>query len=115
MADHARPEIIEKLQTFKNFYVNRSAVEIYRPTRVAIIDNGVAKHGSSFSNKIINGTSLVEDNEGHESPWFVAFDPHGTHMASFVHSMDPLCHLFSAKICERSGSIDPDTVADVRL
>ena len=80
---------------------------------MAIIDNGIDGTLSILSRTIIDGISFVEDYKGRESPWWLAYHPHGTQMASFIHQLDPCCGLYIAKVCDQSTSIDPDDVAQV--
>ena len=63
---------------------------------------------------IRTGCSLVEDYEGHESPWWLASDPHGSQMASFIRQIDPRCSLYVAKVCDGSSGIQPARIAQVR-
>ena len=103
---------ITKLKKFLDFYTSCDR-DSYEHTKVAIIDNGIDGTLSSFSKIIIDGVSLVEDHNGHESPWWLASHPHGTQMASFIHQLDPFCYLYIAKVCDESVSIDADLVAQV--
>ena len=103
---------ITKLKNFLNFYASCDREHCQR-TKVAIIDNGIDGTLPSLSRRIVDGISFVEDWEGRESPWWLASDPHGTQMASFIHQLDPFCDLYIAKVCDESTGIDPDLVAQV--
>ena len=101
-----------RLENFLNFYKSYHT-EKHVPIKVAIIDNGVDITLESLSNTIIDGVCLVENYEGRERPWWLATDPHGTHMASFIHQLDPYCQFYIAKVCDGTAGMQPDDVAEV--
>ncbi len=115
VADVPRTTVtITKLKAFLDFYLGCNK-EKSPSTTVAVIDNGVDGTLSTLSERIIDGQSLVEDFDGHESPWWLASHPHGTQMASFIHQLDPCCGLYIVKVCDGSGGIDADILAEVCL
>ena len=101
-----------RLEKFLNFYTSYHN-EKHVPIKVAIIDNGLDITLPSLSRTIIEGVCLVENYEGHESPWWLATDPHGTHMASFIHQLDPFCELYIAKVSNGPFGFHPERVAEV--
>jgi hypothetical protein len=69
-----------------------------RPTRVAIIDNGVDAGITKIWDRVAESQSFVEFNETRESTVWLASHPHGTQMASIVIDIDPRCLLYIAKV-----------------
>ncbi|KAI0423857.1 hypothetical protein F5Y09DRAFT_326191 [Xylaria sp. FL1042] len=105
----------------------------YKPTKVAILDNGIlsippvssdsAKHGAAGEDKkdnkedrrslwprIREGRSFVDENS-RLSPWLFASDPHGTQMANLICAIDPCCEIYVARVGEDLFGITPARVA----
>lgn len=101
-----------KLEHFLRFYKEYHSGK-YVPIKVAIIDNGVDITLPSLWNTIIDGVSLVDNYQGREKHWWLATDPHGTHMASFIHQLDPYSQFYIAKVCDGTAGMQPDDVAEV--
>ena len=101
---------ITKLKRFLDFYKDCQG-DGSPMTNVAIIDNGIDGTLPILRGRIINGLSLVEDNQGYESAWWLPSHPHGTHMASFTHKLDPCGGLYIIKVCEGVSGIDADVVS----
>ena len=79
--------------------------------KVAVIDNGVDHF--SFKQGIADGISFAYHNNGDESNWWLASDPHGTQMAKVLRHTDPYCELFIAKVGNHKKDITAERVVQV--
>ncbi|KAL7930954.1 peptidase S8/S53 domain-containing protein [Trichoderma chlorosporum] len=125
----ASPVLSEFLKDLERYIsnVDSEVKKNFRPTKVAIIDNGVLSitHTSaaqettitssngqmgqnmaskSLSSRIKGGRSFVDDGSKLSS-WLFASDPHGTQMANLICAMDPFCDLYVARVAERTHGI----------
>jgi hypothetical protein len=95
------------------------AKQEFRPTRVAILDNGIlnippartGKNDEGLWPRVEDGQSFV-DNASRLGSWLFASDPHGTQMANLICAIDPYCKLYVAKVVEGRQGILPDNVAE---
>ncbi len=106
----------------------------YRPTRVALLDNGVQsiipvapqspettasagvdEKGATSKgiwSRIVKGRSFVENSRTFNS-WHLPCDPHGTQMANLICAVDPTCELYVARVAEDARGIQSNHVAKV--
>ncbi|KAJ6444913.1 hypothetical protein O9K51_03315 [Purpureocillium lavendulum] len=83
-------------------------------TKVAILDSGV--NGSRFpmQRHSRHGRSFVwrDNGKGHQSEasWWLAVDPHGSHMANIISQLDPLCTFYFFQIADNMNYIELPTV-----
>lgn len=86
-----------------------------RPTRVAIIDNGVDAGINKIWDRVAESESFVEDDtKTRESSVWLASHPHGTQMASIVTDIDPHCLLYIAKVgTGKENLVSPDNIIAV--
>ena len=120
-AERAVPQLFPYITNYRHKVAAvLSAKEKFRPTRVAILDNGIlnippARTGEDDKGlwpRIKEGQSFV-DNASRLGSWLFASDPHGTQMANLICAIDPYCELYVAKIVEGRQGILPDSVAEV--
>jgi hypothetical protein len=106
------PALFPFIDCYRSLYQG----QIRRPTKVALIDNGIlnvspkrpeditqgeqTRAKGDISGRIMGGESFVHKDGGKISPWFIASDPHGTQMANLICAIDPLCELYIAKVGE---------------
>lgn len=103
------------MEAYKSFQRKKAKSENVkvRRVKVAVIDNGfdmevVGKHVPPGG-----GASFCYDYKDRECNWFLATDPHGTHMANFITQLDPFCELYVAKVGNSRTDITPDAVIQV--
>ncbi|KAF4626456.1 hypothetical protein G7Y89_g11703 [Cudoniella acicularis] len=83
-------------------------------TKVAILDTGVIAALFSGSGHRVTGRSFVHRNPGkyqRESPWWLATDPHGSHIANIISSLDPRCDFYIAQVGEKKNQISQEAVS----
>lgn len=84
--------------------------------RVAILDSGVDPVLFSSQGRNIVGASFVHKSNGSkESPWWLASDPHGSHIANLVSQLDPCCDLYIAKVAESKNQLQLDQVVQASI
>jgi hypothetical protein len=82
--------------------------------RIAILDSGVDRILFSGQGRHIVGASFVHKKNGSkESPWWLASDPHGSHIANLISQLDPCCDLYIAKVTETKKQLQLDRVVQV--
>lgn len=79
------------LHTFRTLSAGKFA-------RVAIIDTGVDINLEEISSCVERGETFIDYKSDRESHWWVASEPHGTHMATIIRKLNPKCKLFIAKV-----------------
>ena len=82
-----------------------------RRIKVAVIANGFDM--ATIGKNVVIGRSFVYDNKDRECNWFIATDPHGTQMASFITQLDPFCELYVAKVGNGRADFTEDAVVQV--
>lgn len=93
-----------------------SDIFISSKVKVAVIDNGVDQMHFALSQSIERGASFVRAGgatEVPELPWYTAADPHGTHMAYLIHTINPWCRLFPLRVGTMQKDIDADAAVKV--
>ena len=84
--------------------------------RVAILDSGVDLVLFNGRGRKVVGASFVHKKNGSkESPWWLASDPHGSHMANLVLQLDPCCDLYIGKVTETKKQLQLDQVVQVNI
>jgi hypothetical protein len=79
--------------------------------KVAIIDSGVDRCVFTGDERDVVGASFVHNHNGaKESPWWLAGDHHGSHIAHIIAQLDPCCSLFVAKVTENKSTVGKDRV-----
>ncbi|KAF2802521.1 subtilisin-like protein [Mytilinidion resinicola] len=78
--------------------------------KIAIIDNGVDKWQTTISENIKKGISYMSKTHGHTLPWFTASHAHGTHMASLIRKVSPICDLYIYRVNSHRGDINAENV-----
>ena len=64
----------------------------------------------------MTGASFVHNHDGSkESPWWLAGDHHGSHIAHLVAQLDPCCSLYIAKVTESKARVDKERVTQVYI
>ena len=101
-----------------------------KPTKVALIDNGVmmisltrvsgsqiehAEVSEDAKSRIRAGNSFVHEEGGKMSPWYLQSQSHGTQMANLICAIDPFCELYVAKVGDERSDISPLRVAEVSI
>jgi hypothetical protein len=91
-------------------------------TKVAIVDDGIMgvsrfkTLGAHLCEQVKEGKSFAFGMNGsHHSSWFASSgESHGTQMASYIASLDPLCELYIAQVAAPRIPIHMHAVAKVR-
>jgi hypothetical protein len=112
-----------KLEKFLKVY--RTWPRLFNPwkhVKVAVIDTGVDLSDKKLAISVEEGKgksfvyTKTERNQHRESPWYLASEAHGTQMASLILDIDPLCHLYIAKVgTDRKSIIKEENIEDVSL
>ncbi|KAM4054821.1 subtilase family protein [Hirsutella rhossiliensis] len=120
IAERAVPDLLRYINNYRNKVLSCLQTNTpVRPTRVAIIDNGIlnippfrtSQNHEGLWPRIKDGQSFVDD-ASRLGSWLFASDPHGTQMANLMCAIDPYCDLYVAKIVEGREGILPDNVAE---
>jgi hypothetical protein len=91
-------------------------------TKVAIVDDGIMgvsrpeTLGAQLCEQVKEGKSFAFGiNGSHHSSWFASSgESHGTQMASYIASLDPLCELYIAQVATPRIPIHMHAIAKVR-
>ncbi|KAJ3577481.1 hypothetical protein NPX13_g3087 [Xylaria arbuscula] len=135
IAKRAVPRLSSFIKQYHDHVYNKLAKkEHFRPTKVAIIDNGIMninpmKNNSESTHqkmpgistnttdnreggfhRVVNGQSFV-DEDSTMMPWSFASDPHGTQMMNLICAIDPCCEIFVAKVVVGKQGIISERVA----
>jgi hypothetical protein len=73
--------------------------------KIAIIDNGFDKWQTTISDNIKQGISYAS-RAGRILPWFTASHAHGTHMASLIGKINPVCEFYVYRVNSLRGDVD---------
>jgi hypothetical protein len=84
------------------------------PIKIAIIYNGFDKWQTTISENIKQGISYAS-RAGRTLPWFTASHAHGTHMASLIGKINPVCEFFVYRVNSLRGDIDAKKAIKVRF
>ncbi|KAL6402599.1 Peptidase S8/S53, subtilisin/kexin/sedolisin [Ilyonectria robusta] len=83
-------------------------------TKVAILDSGVNGTRFPLQSHERHGRSFVwrDNGKGHQSEasWWLAVDPHGSHMANIISQLDPFCVFYFFQIADDMNYIELPTV-----
>ncbi|KAF2707831.1 hypothetical protein K504DRAFT_511742 [Pleomassaria siparia CBS 279.74] len=116
--EHQTPIEITKLGYFLpqyKLYVNDADYggdhDDYR-IKVAIIDSGIDRCiFNAGDERNVTGASFVHNHDGSkESPWWLANDHHGSHIAHLIAQLDPCCSLYIAKVTENKSMVEKERV-----
>lgn len=74
------------------------------------------RYTNDIAHHVVDGKSFVNTGDDEEQLWWHASEPHGTHMARLICSIDSRCKLYVIKVAEtRSSGISANVVAEVRI
>ncbi|KAI1749860.1 hypothetical protein F4782DRAFT_532942 [Xylaria castorea] len=136
LSDIARrsvPRLSPFISNYRDHVYDRaSRKEQFRPTKVAIIDNGIMNidprkyalespsqqssetndpnHYQGGFHRVVKGQSFVDENYTMSS-WSFSSDPHGTQMMNLICAIDPCCEVYVAKVVEGRHGIVSDRLA----
>lgn len=72
------------------------------------------RYTNDIAHHVVDGKSFVNTGDDEEQVWWHASEPHGTHMARLICSIDSRCKLYIIKVAEtRSSGISANVVAEV--
>jgi hypothetical protein len=111
-----KPAAITQLSYFLPKYKECQGKFIKSPTRIkiAILDSGVDRGLFTGLDHSVIGASFVHEHGGSkESPWWLASDLHGSHIANIISQIDPCCDFYIAKVTETKKYLDPYRVVQV--
>ena len=84
------------------------------PIKIAIVDNGIDRWQDTILGNIKEGRSFACRGD-RALPWFTASHAHGTHMASLIRKVNPICDLYIYRVNSLVQDIDAEKAALVRI
>ncbi|ETS78061.1 hypothetical protein PFICI_10123 [Pestalotiopsis fici W106-1] len=110
---HERHKWVTTMEEFAEFLQNAEAnadprLELLRPVKVALIDDGVDINDPTIRTKVFDGRSFChrDEEENLNQPYYVSGGGHGTAMASYICKICPNVQLYVLRL-EEKASIEP--------